>query len=300
MTRILPGSQVVVILNAYLPGYKAGGPIRTIENLVLALGSEFRFRIVTVDRDIGDRSPYQDIAVNRWLRVGKAEVMYLRPHFGGALRLYKLLHSLNPDTVLYLNTFFGRRASLLPVLMRWLKMCRAKCLVLAPRGELSPGAMQLKPMRKQFYISIARWLVYRNILWHASSEFEASDILRTLQASAQADVAPVLPKIGPLKLTRLDGEVAIASDLFQSSAIPSIIRSRKTRGRLHAVSVGRLSRMKNAKTALSLLRGISGSVAFDIYGPLEDLNYWDECKEVIAGLPENIKVRYCGEVEHKM
>ena len=39
----------------YLPGYKAGGPIRTLANMVDRLGDEFQFKIVTLDRDFGDR-----------------------------------------------------------------------------------------------------------------------------------------------------------------------------------------------------------------------------------------------------
>src|SRR4051812_11201747 len=37
----------------YLPGFRAGGPIRSISRLVECLGDEFQFRIVTADRDAG-------------------------------------------------------------------------------------------------------------------------------------------------------------------------------------------------------------------------------------------------------
>ena len=42
-----------------------------------------------------------------------------------------------------------------------------------------------------------------------------------------------------------------------------------------------------------------GNVVFDIYGPMEDKGYWNECEELIKRMPSNVKVKYCGEAEHK-
>ena len=74
---------IVLLVGAYLPGYKAGGPIRSIANLMEALGAEFHFRIVTLDRDLRQKSPYPGVVTNRWVRVGHADVMYLRPGLRG-------------------------------------------------------------------------------------------------------------------------------------------------------------------------------------------------------------------------
>jgi glycosyltransferase involved in cell wall biosynthesis len=57
--------------------------------------------------------------------------------------------------------------------------------------------------------------------------------------------------------------------------------------------------MKNLSGALRMLAGILGDVSFDIYGPKEDLEYWEECQRLIAALPPNIRVRYEGEIEHE-
>src|SRR3954447_8645642 len=80
-----PLSEVTILtfLGTYLPGYKAGGPLRSIENLVAAIGEEFQFKIVTLDRDIGERVPFPGIAVNQWVRVGHADVMYVQPGYRG-------------------------------------------------------------------------------------------------------------------------------------------------------------------------------------------------------------------------
>jgi glycosyltransferase involved in cell wall biosynthesis len=39
---------------------------------------------------------------------------------------------------------------------------------------------------------------------------------------------------------------------------------------------------------------IDGEIIFDIYGPVYDKPYWEECKKIIVELPENIKVTYKG------
>ena len=42
---------ILVFLGNYLPGFKSGGPLRTIVNLVDNLSDEFEFLIITSDRD---------------------------------------------------------------------------------------------------------------------------------------------------------------------------------------------------------------------------------------------------------
>src|ERR1035441_2951328 len=88
-------NSVLVLVGTYLPGYKAGGPLRSIANLVATLGQEFHFRIATLDRDLGEKSPYPGIAANQWVRVGQADVHYLQPGLRGLLSLWALLRSVD-------------------------------------------------------------------------------------------------------------------------------------------------------------------------------------------------------------
>jgi glycosyltransferase involved in cell wall biosynthesis len=213
--------------------------------------------------------------------------------------MWALLLSVDRNTVLYLNTFFSRRFSMLPVLMRWLKLCRPLSLVLAPRGEFSLGALGLKPMRKRLYIGISGWLgLYWGLIWHASSEFEAADIRRQFPKTRQVGVAEVICGAHTHAGKTWPSDVVTASDLAHISPLPKGRRA-KTPGALRVVFVARCSRMKNLSGALRMLSGISGDVSFDIYGPAEDLEYWDECQCLIAALPPNIRVRYEGALEHK-
>ena len=62
---------VLVFIGYYLPGYKAGGPVRSIANVVETLGDEFEFRIVTSDRDLLDEVPYPGITHRHMDSTGK-------------------------------------------------------------------------------------------------------------------------------------------------------------------------------------------------------------------------------------
>ena len=70
---------VLIMIGDYLPGYKGGGPTRSIANLVDLLSDAVKFKIITSDRDFGESDPYSEILYNGWNKVGKADVMYLSP-----------------------------------------------------------------------------------------------------------------------------------------------------------------------------------------------------------------------------
>ena len=69
--------DILIITGRYLPGYKDGGPVRTIKNLTDYLGNEYNFKILAADRDHRDLAPYPGIKINDWNRVGNAEVFYV-------------------------------------------------------------------------------------------------------------------------------------------------------------------------------------------------------------------------------
>jgi glycosyltransferase involved in cell wall biosynthesis len=276
--------RVLVLLGAYLPGYKAGGPTRSIANMVAALGDEVQFKIVTLDRDLGDKAPYPGIVENQWQRVGLADVMYLRPGWRGLLGSFELLRSVDQNTVLYLNSYFSRCFSILAMFMCWLGLCRPREVVLAPRGEFSSGALAIKKRRKLVYITLSRWLgIHKHLRWHASSEFEAADIRKCYSNPHNIGIA-------------LD----IATVLNISAApCPYAQHRRKKTGELRVVFLSRISRMKNLSSALKMLDGVLGDVLFDIYGPAEDASYWGECQKLISALPANVRVEYRGRIEHE-
>ena len=307
MTNLRVGIQetnckVFILVGSYLPGFKGGGPIRSTSNLVSALGTEFAFKVVTLDRDHCATSPYPGIPANQWVKTGNADVMYLSPGWGGVLKMIRLLRSVNQGAVLYLNSFYSRRFSMLPVLLKRVGLVRAGCLVVAPRGEFSPGALELKKSRKRIYISLAQFLgLYREVIWHASSPIEAEYICKWFKKAKAVRLAGVISEVHqsddqtPLLVPDTAHDAGHLSGTTDESPKQS-----KRSGHLRVVFISRISPKKNLVGALSMLRAVAGEVAFHIYGPLEDLPYWEVCKAEIRLLPSNVQVQYCGEVEHNM
>ena len=79
----------------------------------------------------------------------------------------------------------------------------------------------------------------------------------------------------------------------------SLVAKVKKSGSASFIFLSRIHPKKNLKAAVSYFSNIKGKVDFDIYGPLEDPAYWDECMEEIKKLPDNINVNYRGLVSHE-
>lgn len=272
--------KILTLADYYLPGYKAGGPIRTLANMVEQLGGEFEFKIITADRDFKDESAYQGITVNHWNRVGKADVFYVSPKRRSLRGFKKILCSTECDVV-YLNSFFSPYFTIKPLLLRRLRLTPEKPLIIAPRGEFSPGALGLKSLKKQAYLlAVKVFGLYRGVIWQASSKYEEADIRQWFGNNVLVVIAPDIPPT-----------IHVVDELP--------LKARKTKGSLKVIFLSRISRMKNLDGALRMLDGLNGDICFDIYGPIEDKEYWVECEQIIGSLPENIKVRYHGTVSHE-
>ena len=269
--------QVLTFVSYYLPGYKAGGPLRSISNLVEALKEDLTFSIVTRDRDLGDSAPYTDILADAWLDTPHGRVNYRSPAAQRLRPLARLMRE-TPHDVLYLNSIFDIRFAAQPLLARRLGLAPSTPVVIAPRGELAAGALALKGKRKAAYLKVASSLgLFDHVLWMASSPREAQDIERSLGVASE--------------------HIAIASDLggVGGSDAPLSSSSLK-RDSLQLVFLARISPMKNLDYALELLREVDVPVAFDVFGPCSDAAYLDLCRSLSTTMPDHVKVRFLGEV----
>ena len=273
--------RVLTFVDYYLPGYRYGGPPKTIANTVEALGDEFEFLVVTRDREFGACEPYAEVQINDWNTVGKAKVFYAGPSMLSFRGIRRLLNDTAYD-VLYFNSFLSPRFTVLPGLIRWLGFSPWKPIIIAPRGEFSPGALATKPIKKKIYITAAKLLqIYRGVIWQASSNREVEDIESVMGPNSETImVAPDLPYTG-------------------MPVFPKAHETHKnTRGQgfLQMVFLSRISPMKNLDFLLRLLGRVKAAFLLTIYGPVSDLEYWAECQEVIRSLPSHIAVHYAGEV----
>ena len=59
--------KLLILTDWFTPAYKAGGPVRSIENLARLLKDDFEIFILTGDRDLGDRHPFEGITPDAWI-----------------------------------------------------------------------------------------------------------------------------------------------------------------------------------------------------------------------------------------
>ncbi len=273
--------KVLVAVGYYLPGYKAGGPLKTIVNMVEQLSDEFEFWIVTRDRDLGDEVPYENVKLNQWVAYSKAKVFYASPKNLNIFYFARLINQ-TPCDVLYLNSFFDTNFTIKLLLARKFGLYKMRLpVVIAPRGEFSSGALQIKMLKKQIFIKVAGWFdLYKGVVWQASSEFEKKDVECNFDTGSQ--------------------QVLIAKNLPEKkSFIYNKDRNVEKNIILQVVFLSRILPMKNLDYALRVLQKVSIPIKFDIYGPIEDLSYWEECKKIIKNMPINIEINHFGSLHPK-
>lgn len=271
--------RILVLIEYYLPGYRGGGTIRSLANLIDAMGDELELFVLTTDRDWQSSTPYPGIVRGEWQPVGKAMVRYLAPAERSFGRLGEIIRD-TPHDLLYFSSVFTSGSTILPLLLRRLGRIGDRPVVLGPRGEFSPGAIGIRAPKKRLYLRLAKLLgLFRGVVWQASTELEREDIRR---------------EIGP------NAEIVEAIDFSPSydNWTGGAFRPPKQSGAARLCFVSRISPKKNLLFALELLRGIAAPVELDIYGPVE-AGYWAECEAAIATLPANVRATSHGPVSYE-
>lgn len=263
--------RVLIVSDHYSPAYKAGGPVRSLVAIVQSLADDVEFFVLTGSTDLGDSTPLPGVEIDRWNKSQGATVWYSSVPLWSTRLLRRTLREVRPD-LLYLNSFFSTSV-IATLLWRRLGILDRVPVLLAPRGQFSQGALQLKARKKKAFLWVVRRLrLYAGVTWHASSSYEQQDIRRAMPESGHTGIAPNLI----------------------TTARPHPRTCVKTQGEVRFVYIGRINPKKNITFALELLKGASGQVVFDIYGPLEDSDYWRRCEDIAARLPTNVQVSHKG------
>jgi glycosyltransferase involved in cell wall biosynthesis len=272
--------KILIIADYYLPGFESGGAARTLANMVDRLGDRFDFRLICRDHDgVFNRESYTSVNIGEWNTVGNVRVYYLKKDEVKAGRLRQLINETRPDAI-YLNSFFSRLTIFTLALLKFRRIAKTP-VILAPEGEFSPGALEINSLKKNLFIPNAKaFLLSNDIIWKAASESEKLEITNRLGPGLDIRVAPNMPP-------RI-----IFPEYDQTK------KRLKKSGEAKMVFLSRMMRKKNLNWLLEKLGSIKGNLAIDIYGTLEEPDYWEECQRLTAVLPSNIIVNYCGKVAH--
>jgi len=281
--------RILVFIDWFVPGYKAGGPISSNANLLDHLSDEFEFYVITRDTDYLESKPYTQIVSNEWNTLENgAKVYYMSAECLSIRTLIRVARQVPFDAV-FVNGIYSLYFSLFPVI--WFGRVKGKKVVVSARGMLSDHTFSAKKFKKKVFYFVARTLsLYRGVTIHATNEEEERQIRRNVGFRGAVRIAPNLPPCRTsLSYTSLS----------------------KKNGELRIVSIARISPEKNTLFALEVLKQfaqyqdtitemVDYAIIFDLYGSVYQDNYEVQCVEVIERLPAQIKVRFCGPIEKDM
>jgi glycosyltransferase involved in cell wall biosynthesis len=268
------GTRVMIFVDWFIPGYKAGGQIQSCANLSLALSKDLDIYVVTTDRDYGEQTAYEGIKTDQWVRNKDGmNIYYISPAALSYKTITTLLQEVQPHTV-YLNSMFSFKFTILPLRALMFRKTNA-AFILAPRGMLQRGALQFKSSKKKLFLNLFKWLgVSRKITFHATDETELADIQNAFGKEVK---------------------VKLVGD-YHAAKVAAFHPLNKSKGVLQCLFVSRIVEKKNLLYAIEQLASVKAQVYFTIIGPVESGAYWEQCNKAIARLPENIKVEYKGAI----
>ncbi len=267
--------KILIFIDWFLPGYKAGGPVRSMANMVEYLGDRYEFYIVTRNTDYTETTPYTGISTNEWVGFSEGvKVFYASIEIQNLNNYREIIQSQN-FSVAYVNGIYSWKYSILPLIA--LRGFKGKKIV-ASRGMLAQSAIDVKGGKKKVFLRLVKLFnLYKGVIFHVTNDKEKGDVKKVLGSRFKVQVADNLPK----------------------KALPEEKSIHKVGGALKLVSLARISPEKNTLFAIEKLKDfgdIKGEITFDLYGQIYNEAYWDECKTVIEQLPKNIKVTHKGTI----
>tara|TARA_B100001939_G_C16942801_1_gene618998 strand:+ start:2558 stop:3625 length:1068 start_codon:yes stop_codon:yes gene_type:complete len=174
-----------------------------------------------------------------------------------------LLLNAHKYDIIWFNSFFEHRLILLILMSLTLKFK----LIISPRGQLANNAINTSNIiLKKLFIKIIKPFK-SNFIFHSTSESESNDIIEKFQKVRIKE----LPNIFSLNFIRNNSYEK--NYLFYS----------------------RIHKKKGLNFLLKTLNNCSLNIKLDIYGFIEDHEYWNECKKNMKNLNH---VNYKGEIKN--
>jgi len=149
-------------------------------------------------------------------------------------------------------------------------------IMLAPRGELSVGALEIRPKKKRALAYPVKWLIGPRVTWHVSSPAERDEIMTWWGKE--------LPK-GHRVIVAMNSPPPPAAEVSQGPKCGFVV-----------LFASRIDRKKGLDRAIEIIRSLASlaDVKFYIAGAISDHAYWVECQQGIESLPKNVDVRIIG------
>lgn len=266
--------KVLIPTGGFYPANTYGGPVVSLYNLCRLLHDRIDFVIITSNHELNDMAEIPSL-INGWNKKYFATTYYYCDEKLKESNFLKIVENEKPDVV-YLNSLFEAR-----FVLPFLRICKKKQIpvLMAPRGQLNYGAFKKKLKKFLYLYYIKHFLRPWAIFFQSTCEEETNCIKKYLCKDSN-------------KILHLNN-------------IPSLpngfIEHKKAKGSARIVFFGRIHPKKNLLFAIKVINSIkSAKLQFDIYGPIEDEDYWEKCLIEIKNKPQNIDIAYCGIINHEV
>lgn len=264
--------KVLVIAGGFPPAKTYGGPSVSIDNFCELLADRIDIYVVANSHELHSKELLEGIQYG-WNIRKNCKAYYLKYNIYASFQIEQVVEEISPD-IIYINSLFSAYL-VLPALVAAKK--HDISVLIAPRGQLAKSALK-KKWKKVPYLCVFKNLVRK--IGHAYQATSDDEILQIKERLETEDVS-----------------------IYKMPNIPTAFGNitnhpPKVAGQLRVVYLARIHWIKNLDFALKSFLACHERIKLDIYGPLEDINYWKKCEKIIAALPENIEVDYKGSLNH--
>jgi glycosyltransferase involved in cell wall biosynthesis len=266
--------NILIAIGGFLPAKNCGGPVVSISNFLDHFQTEYKCYVLTLNHELKSKEKLNGIK-SGWNKKGNYDILYIEDSEVTYKMILRICKNFKID-LLYMNSFFTYRF-LIPTYRVSKKLSIP--LLVAPRGELCANAYK-GSIKKKVYTLLFRVLIKNSkVYFQVTSQEEELQVLKLL----------AVPKKKTFYLSNF-------SAVNTTNCNP---HHRRNPEKLYCLFISRIQKKKNLIKAIQILQKVKSSVCFDIYGPIEDTEYWKLCQKEIKLLPANIECHYCGSYDHE-
>ena len=245
--------MLYIITEYFYPFSDAGGPIRSIENLIKVLRDSHSLKLITsANSHQGEILPEtikSDCFFNE--PITKTDIFYSNNSVKSYISILKLLFKYRHQ-IFYINGLFIPRLCFLPALI-------CKNIIISPRGMLINDTLGKKAILKKLYLFLLKQVISKNAVWHATDNAEVADIQMFFGVSANVELISNIP-VKPTQSAKL---------------------YTKHSGELKLLYYGLIVQKKGLLSLIQTLKSLNYPVLLDIYGSVKDQVYWKLCQQQI-------------------
>jgi len=247
--------KIFLLYPYYYPHYKAGGPVQSIYNIAGYFRNEGEFFFISLNTDIDNSTSEISVVSDSWQKGPQGENIYYTSSISFFL-LRRLINQIKPE-VIFVNGLFNASTTLSGVILA--KLGKIK-LVISPRGMLQPWALQQRKAIKRIYVKALKVLLNKKEIWHATDELEKEAILSNFGKGQFVYVASNIPR----------QILTSPTSVFPASS-----------NKIKLIFLSLINPNKNLHLIIEQVKRLPEEFTLDIYGPVMNVGYWENCLEDI-------------------